>query len=95
MGLGVGLPEGLGFGVHLWIGVRNLLGSFSSIGRALYLPLGVDHVWGSLYLTALTSWRSLQMEALTPWSSRFSFLSLPPGYRRGSWGLLLLVLRRL
>ena len=56
MGLGTGLPRGLGFGVHFCTVLRNLLVSFSSVGRALYLFLGVEHVWGSLSLTAFTSW---------------------------------------
>ena len=80
MGLCVGLPKGLGFGLHLWVVMRDLLSSFSSVGRALYLPLGFDRAWGALFLTALISWRSLQVEAFALWSFPFSFLSLPPGY---------------
>ena len=84
MGRGVELPEGLGFGVPLWFVERESMGPFSSVGRALDLPLWFGLVWGSLFLAALTSGGSLQMEARTRGSSCFRLLSLHPGYGRGS-----------
>ena len=57
MGRGVGLPEGFGFGVHLWFVERESMGPFPPMGRALDLSLGVGLVWRFLLLAALTSWR--------------------------------------